>query len=57
MNKREQIKELIKAQDMIRRVYANQSQCVLNNWLREIDKELTKAINTLGGMIEDLKAN
>jgi len=57
MNKKEQLKELIKAQDMIRIVYANQGQGTLSNWLREIDKELSKAINTLGGMIEDLKGN
>lgn len=55
MNLKEQFKELIKAQDIIRRVYAEQSQGVLNNWLKEIDKELTKSINVLGGMIENLK--
>lgn len=57
MNNREQFQELVKAQDLIRRIYAQQGQGVLNTWLKEIDKDLTKAINTLGGMIEDHKAN
>lgn len=57
MNNREQFQELVKAQDLIRRVYAHQDKGVLNTWLKEIDKDLTKAINALGGMLEDHKAN
>jgi hypothetical protein len=46
-----QIRELIQAQDIIRRVYSEQSKGVLNEWLKEVDKELTKIINGIRGMI------
>jgi hypothetical protein len=43
-----QIKELIKAQDIIRRIYAEQSKGLLNEWLKETDKNLTGIINAFG---------
>ena len=50
-----EIRRLMNAQDIIRRVYADQNKGIINNWLREIDKQLSKVINTIGGIIEDLK--
>ena len=50
-NIREQFFELIKAQDIIRRVYALQSQGIINTYLRDTDRQLSKIINELGELL------
>lgn len=57
MNKKEQILELIIAQDIIRRIWAEQENGNhLDDSLREIDKDITKTMNIIGGCIEVEKA-
>ncbi len=57
MNNKQQIHELIKAQNILRSVYAEQSAGDVSEWLRSIDKEFSKVINIIGGMNEDNKNN
>ena len=45
---KEHILDLIKAQDLIRRAWAEFDTSIVGKPLREIDKDLTKVINQLG---------
>lgn len=48
MKDREQFFSLLQAQDDIRRVWAFRESGTTKDWLRKIDKELTKVINEIG---------
>lgn len=52
MTNKEHVLELIKAQDLIRRAWADLDNTILGKPLREIDRELTKTINQLGKMVK-----
>ena len=52
MTNKEHVFELIKAQDLVRRAWADLDNTILGKPLREIDRELTKTINQLVKMAE-----
>ena len=49
MTKREQILNLLKAQDIIRQVYINQTCPKIENVFKSLDKVLSELINIIGG--------
>ena len=51
MTAKEHVLELIKAQDAIRRPWAEYDKTIFGKDLREIDRELTKVINQLGKQV------
>lgn len=51
--RKQQFNKLIYAQDILRKVYCVQSPGHLYDSLKKIDKDLSKAINILGGMIPE----
>lgn len=57
MDNKTQVQELLKAQDIIRRVYSEQKEKSLSDWLRAMDKDFSKVINIIGGMIENTEVN
>ena len=52
MNAKEQILSLIKAQDIVRKVYVQHDGSKAEMILQQLDKNMTKTINLLGDMFE-----
>lgn len=48
MKRKEQLQELFKAQDIIRRLWAYQKTPRLSRWLKAIDNEILWIINVIG---------
>lgn len=46
--KKDQLKDLIKAQDIVRRLWANATDSEIEKQLKLLDKEMTKRINSIG---------
>ena len=53
MTNKEHVFELIKAQDLVRRAWADLDNTKVGKPLREIDRDLTKTINELAKMVEN----
>lgn len=54
MKTREHILKLIEAQDLVRRAWAEFDKTILGPSLREVDRELTKIINQIGKMYQEI---
>lgn len=52
-DKKEQFNQLINAQDVIRQMFCRMNKGHLYDSLKKIDRDLSKAINILGGMIPE----
>ena len=53
MTGREQIRAMIKAQDLVRQVYCQHDDSLVDLRLKQLDKDMTSLINLLGRMFEN----